>query len=258
MGLPYDLVEPIGARAALGLIVLQSDETIEHDFRRCFPQEDLAVYISRVPSGAEVTAETLAAMEVELPRAASLLPPSLRYHAIGYGCTSGATVIGPERVTALVKSAADVAAVTNPLTAVRAAISALGVRRIGLVSPYIAEVTAPLIAALKAIGSDVVASVSFDERVEARVARIDPASIRAAAMEVGRDAGVEAVFLSCTNLRTLDVIDGIEAALGKPVISSNQALAWHMGVLAGLTGGPVFGRLMRGDVADVGASGGNI
>jgi len=245
MGMPYDSVEPIGSRAVLGLIVLQSDETIEQDYQRCFPQGDVAIYVSRVPSGTEVTTDTLPMMEAELPRAASLLPPSLRFDAVGYGCTSGATVIGPDRVAALVEGAANVAAVSDPLSAVRAGLAALGVSRIGLVSPYIAEVTAPLCAALQASGSEVVASVSFDERVEERVARIDPASIRAAALAVGRDPGVEAVFLSCTNLRTLDVISEIEDLLGKPVISSNQALAWHMARLAGVTGGPTFGRLMR-------------
>ncbi len=244
MGLQYDLTDPIGSRAVLGLIVLQCDETIEHDFRRCFPQGDVAVYVSRVPSGAEVTTGTLAAMETELPRAAALLPPSLRYDAVGYGCTSGATVIGPDRVGTLVAGAADVAAVTNPLSAVRAALAAFGVTRVGLVSPYIAEVTAPLIAALELGGVTVAASVSFDEAVEARVARIDPASIEAAALDVARARGVEAVFLSCTNLRTLDLIGRVEAATGIPVVSSNQALAWHMAQLAGVDDGPVYGALM--------------
>ncbi len=249
MGLPYEMTGPIGSRAVLGLIALQADETIEQDFRRCFPQPDVAVYVSRVPSGAEVTTDTLAAMEADLPRAAGLLPPSLRYAAVGYGCTSGATVIGPARVAALVADAVDVAAVTEPLSAVRAGLAALGVRRVGLVSPYIAQVTAPLVAALEADGVEVVAQVSFDEAVEARVARIAPASIREAALAVGREAGVEAVFLSCTNLRTLDVLDDVEAALGTSVVSSNQALAWHMARLAGIGDGPAFGRLMRCDLA---------
>jgi len=246
MGLPYELTDPIGAQAVLGLIVLQTDETIEHDFARCFPQDDVAVYVSRVPSGAEVTTGSLAAMELELPRAAGLLPPGLRFDAVGYGCTSGATVIGPDRVGALIAGAMDVAAVSNPLSAVRAALAALGIARLGVVSPYIAEVSAPLCAAIEQGGVEVVASVSFDEMVEARVARIDPVSIRDAALAVGRADNVQAVFLSCTNLRTLDVIDEIEGALGKPVISSNQALAWHMAQLAGVSGGPRFGRLMRG------------
>jgi maleate isomerase len=50
----------------------------------------------------------------------------------------------------------------------------------------------------------------------------------------------DAVFASCTNLRTFGVIESAEAALGKPVISSNSAFAWHLHKLAGITG-PIAG-----------------
>ena len=46
---------------------------------------------------------------------------------------------------------------------------------------------------------------------------------------------VDAVFASCTNLNTFGVIERAENALGKPVISSNSALIWHLSALAGLT-----------------------
>ena len=245
MALSYRLADPIGTAATLGLIVLQSDETLEAEFRQIFPQSDVATYVSRVPSAAEVTADTLAQMEAELPRAAGLLPPSVEFDVVGYGCTSGATVIGPEAVHGLVRGVVFTRAVTEPLSAVCAAIAALGVRRIGVVSPYIAEVSAPLIAALEASGVSVTASVSFDEMQEARVARIDPGSSLEAGLEVGARDDVEAVFLSCTNLRTVGMLDELEARLGKPAISSNQALAWHMAQLAGVKPGRPIGRLMR-------------
>ena len=246
MTLDYRLTDRIGSRAVLGLIVLQTDETIEPEFRRMFTAPDVATYVSRVPSGADVTPDTLAAMEAELPRAASLLPAALEFGAIGYGCTSGSTVIGPDRVAELVTGAASVRAVTNPISAVLAGLTALGVRRIGMLTPYIEAVTAPMRAALQARGFEVTSSVSFEEVEDARVARIDPASTREAALVAGQGEA-EAVFISCTNLRTLDVIDDIEATLGKPVISSNQALAWHMAGLAGITCDNGFGALMRRD-----------
>ena len=245
MPLSYRLAGPIGSAATLGLIVLQSDETIEAEFRALFPQSDVATYVSRVPSAPDVTTDTLAEMEAELPRAAGLLPPSLEFDVVGYGCTSGATVIGPESVHRLIHGAVAAQAVTEPLSAVRAAILALGVRRIGVVSPYIAEVSAPLIAALEVAGATVTASVSFDEGQEARVARIDPVSSLEAGLEVGAREDVEAVFLSCTNLRTVGMLDELEARLGKPAISSNQVLAWHMATLAGVRPARPVGRLMR-------------
>ena len=244
--LPYVLTGPIGKRASLGLVVLQVDETVEHDFRRMFGSEEIALYVTRIPSGADLTPESLSAMEAELPVAAGLLPASVDFDAIGYACTSGAMRIGPDRVGALVRQAARVRHVTQPLTATIEALTRLGAKEIGLVSPYIDAVSAPLRATLEAQGFVVRAFASFDEQVEARVARIDPASIQDAAMAVGRRNDVDAVFLSCTNLRTLDTIEVLEERLCKPVISSNQVLAWHMARLSGIeriVAGP--GQLMR-------------
>ncbi len=87
-GLPYTLTGLIGAAASLGLIVLQADEVIEQDFRRLFSAARAAVHVTRIPSGADLTAETLAAMEAALPEAARLLPPSIDFTAGGYACTS--------------------------------------------------------------------------------------------------------------------------------------------------------------------------
>ena len=247
MPLPQTPAPKIGHRATLGLIVLQSDETIEPEFRRMVDAPGTALYTTRIPSDAEVTAETLARMEADLPRAASLLPPSLDFDVIGYGCTSGATVIGPDKVAGLVRSARTTHAVTDPLTALTAAAQALGVTRLAFISPYVAEVSAALREALIARGLSIPRFASFEIAEEARVARISPASVADAAREIGAADEAEAVFLSCTNLRTLDVIGEVEAALGKPVLSSNLVLAWHMRRLAGIRE-PVaaMGRLMSG------------
>ncbi len=242
----YRLTGPIGATGTLGLIVLQADETIEQDFRRILPAPDPALYVSRIPSGADLNPDTIAAMEHDLPRAAALFPAAAEFDVVAYACTSGTTLIGPARVADLVQGACTARDVADPLTAARAALRTLGVGAIALVSPYIAPVAGPVRRAFEASGHPVTATVSFGEEVESRVARIDPASIRAAALEAGAAPGTEAVFLSCTNLRTFDVIDDLEAALGLPVISSNQALAWYMMRAIGLScpaGAP--GRLFR-------------
>jgi len=224
--LPYEVGGPIGTRGTLGLIVLQVDETVEQDFRRLFPPE-VALHVSRIPSGADLNPDTIAEMEHALPKAAGLLPPAAEFGALGYACTSGATLIGAARVQALVKSATGSGAVTDPLTAAIAALRALGSRSVAIVSPYIDTVAQPIREAFEAAGLAVPAALSFGEEVEARVARIDAASVRAAA-RMAAESGAEAIFLSCTNLRTLDVIDELEGELDRPVLSSNLVLAWHM------------------------------
>jgi maleate isomerase len=63
---------------------------------------------------------------------------------------------------------------------------------------------------------------------------ITPASIRDAALDLFKDKGLDAVFISCTSLRAMTVIPELEQSLGIPVTSSNHALAWHMLRLAGI------------------------
>ena len=245
MKLPFDSDEGFGRRAALGLIVLQADETVEPEFRTLLDLEGVALYHSRVPSGAEVTPESLAAMRAEIPAATRLLPPEAMLDVVGYACTSGATVIGETAVAAAIHSVRPGVATSDPLTAVKAACRALGVRRLGFVTPYVAEVSAALRRKLEDAGLAIAAFGSFEESEEAVVARITPDSVLDAILAVGAAPDCEAVFASCTNLRATGVIAEAEARLGKPVMTSNQALAWHMLRLAGLpddwlAGGALF------------------
>lgn len=230
----YTLEGPIGSRATLGMVVLQTDETLEHDLRRSFTAPDVSLYVSRVPSGADVSTDTLSQMAHDLPTAAGLLPPTLDYDVVGYGCTSGTAVIGPEAIARHVRAGCGARHVTEPLSALVALCRARGVARLAFLSPYVEEVSATLRTALNAQGIATPVFGSFNEAEETKVAKISAGSLHDAAMALGTSDDVDAVFLSCTNLRTLDVIDGIEADLGKPVFSSNQALIWHMRALAGL------------------------
>lgn len=227
---PYDLQDDSLPR--LGLIVLQVDETIEQDFRHLFAPDSVKLHISRIPSGAELTPDSIAQMETALPTAAGLLPPGL--DVVGYACTSGTTLIGAGRVRDLVMGAAQTRAATDPLTAALAKCRVLGLTRIGIVSPYIASVATPIRAAFESAGITVPATLSFGEEVEAKVARIAPASIANAARALARQAELDGIFLSCTNLRTRDILAPLSVELGLPVLSSNQCLGWHMASLCGM------------------------
>ncbi|WP_223274777.1 aspartate/glutamate racemase family protein [Tateyamaria sp. syn59] len=235
MNAPYDL--ETDRPAQLGLIALQADETIEQDMRQLLPHH-VEYMVSRVPSGASVTPETLADMAAHLTEAARLLPRGADLSCVAYGCTSGAAEIGAERIRDLIHAGIATPSVTDPVTALTAVCRSLGVTRLGLLSPYIASVSDRLRAVLAASGIEVVSFTSFNEPVEERVVRIASQSVIAAAQDLGRDAQVDALFLSCTNLRTLRAIPVIEAARGIPVLSSNLVLAWHMTQLAGETLAP--------------------
>lgn len=235
-GFPYMLSNEAQTKR-LGVVVLQVDETIEDDLRRLLPADVARLHVTRIPSGAELTPETIAQMDGDLAHSAALLPDS-DFDAIAYACTSGTTLIGAERVADRIREARRTSHVTDPLSAARAAFSHLGIRTVAIVSPYIESVAQPIRAAFAAAGLDVPVAVSFGEKVEARVARIDPRSIREAALHAAERSGAECLFLSCTNLRTLGVIDELEAKTGRPVLSSNLVLAWHMARLAGIATAP--------------------
>lgn len=221
--------------APLGLVVLQTDETIENDMRRMLPA-DCPLYITRVPSAPEVTPDSLKAMTDHITKAAGLLPQAAPFAAIGYGCTSATAQIGAAQVAGLIRAGVQTARVSDPLTALLAACQALGVRRLAFLSPYTADVSDKLRAALADAHVQTPVFGSFEEANEANVVRIAPDSIVEAACDLAAQSDVQAIFLSCTNLRTLDVIQAIEARTGLPCLSSNQALCWHLSKNADVPG----------------------
>ena len=232
-------------RPRVGLVVLQADETIESEMPTLLDgRADL--HVSRVPSGVEVTRETLEAMRAHLPAAAELFPSGMQFACIGYGCTSGASVIGSAQVAQLISGSVITDAVTDPVSALVAACSALQLRRLALLSPYVADVSSGLQSVLHREGIETPVFGSFNVAEEAKVARISASSIIEGACAIGADARADAVFLSCTNLRTIEIVSEIEQRLQKPVLTSTQVLAWHIATLSGFA--PLearFGRLMR-------------
>jgi len=231
-----------GTRATMGLVVLKTDEAMEGDFRAFIPADGFALHHTRIPFDPRVTKETLGQMEQDLSASVRMLPDAAMFDVIGYGCTSGSAVIGEDRIAARIQSVFPDALTTNPLSATKAALSAMGAKRIAVVTPYVADVAETLRLRLAEAGFETVTQASFEQIEDASVARISPDSIYDAIVSTG--TGVDAVFASCTNLRTANVICRAEDALGVPVISSNQALAWHMMRLAGLKDAPAaLGRL---------------
>jgi maleate isomerase len=250
MKLPFDTDDGIGTRANLGLILLSTDETLEAEMRMFAPQNGVALYHTRIPMVPEIRPETLAQMQADIPAAAALLPSALEFDVIGYGCTSASSVIGSQKVAEAVQQIFPKAKITDPLAALIAAGQALGVRRPGFLTPYLPEVSARMRDRLEEAGFDITGFGSFEEGDDRIVARITEASITAAALHLAQTTDCDALVVSCTNLRCAKVIASIEAQTGLPVLSSNQALAWHMMRLAGLDDQPSgFGALFSHSLA---------
>ena len=227
--MPFELDPSIGHRAAIGLIVLATDQTVEHEFRKILDIEGVAFYESRILNDSTITPETLAAMAQRMSEAASVVLPGLPLDVVAYGCTSGAMIIGEENVFARIRESRPGVPCTTPITGAMAAFEALGAKRIALLTPYIDEINQTMRDFIQARGVEVPVMGSFNNENDNEVGRISLASLRATALE----PSVDAVFVSCTNLRLIEYVEDLEAELGKPVTSSNHAMAWHALRLAG-------------------------
>jgi|GEM_PF-14275 len=226
--------EGAGERARIGLLVLESDQTIEWEFRFLTDFPGVSVFHARLANDVIITPETLANMEAQLPVAAKLLPAYLGLKSLGYGCTSASTIIGEDRVAEIFEDAHPGVPSSNPLTAAKAALAALGVKRLALLTPYSPDVTEAMQAKFVAAGIEVPVVGTFDEESDFVVGRIDRRSILQATLAVGQAEECDGVFISCTNLRAADIIEEAEQNLNKPVTASNHALAWHLLRLAGI------------------------
>ena len=119
-------------------------------------------------------------------------------------------------------------------------------QRIALLTPYVDEINQSMRSYIEARDIAVPVMGSYNHGNDLEVARISAQSVRDAALELGREPGVDAVFVACTSIRLAKDVEALEAELSKPVTSSNHALAWHCLRLAGYDEPvPGFGRLMR-------------
>jgi len=250
--MPATLAPPLGASARLGLIVLASDHTIEYEWREIIERaalaegarESVAFYCARIANDPSISAATLTDMERRLTDTADLLLPGVPFDVIAYACTSAAMLIGSDRVADQIHRARPGVSVTDPSSATCRAFEALGIDRLAMLTPYIPEVNARMRRGFMDRGFSIPVMGSFGLQSDNDAARVDAASLAAGVRELGADPEVEGVFVSCTSIRLADQAAALEAEIGKPVVSSNLALAWDALRRAGVNAAlPGYGRL---------------
>lgn len=237
------MAEPVETR--VGLMALSTDLVVEGVFADMFADVDAEVFVNRVVFENPVTMETLAAMDADLERCLGQLLPGIALDVVAYGCSAGTVAIGEDQLNARIQTVKPGAKTTNPVTAAAAAFHALGVKRISILTPYSKEVNGHVAPFFIDKGLDVLNISGFDVASDLDIARIADETIVAGARAVKHD-DAEALFLSCTGLRAAHVAEDIETELGVPVVTSNQAMAWHALRLAGFdVEVPGFGRLLE-------------
>ncbi|MEK7875038.1 MAG: aspartate/glutamate racemase family protein [Pseudomonadota bacterium] len=215
-----------GWRGRIGLLVPSINTTMETEFWRIAP-EGVSVHSARIAGGRHGTPEELRGMEHVSKQAAqevAMVEPDV----VVYGCTSGSFFEGPawnrkisEQLTAITK-----APTVTTAGAMAACLLAGGYKKVDIVTPYVDVTNERLRHFLKAHGIEVVKLGTFDMLDMFDHAKIEPGEIYRKVKAI-TSPKAEAVFVACTQLRALEVVDMLERDLGKPVYSAVQASAWQ-------------------------------
>lgn len=214
-----------GWRGRIGLLVPAVNTVVEPEFARIVP-EGVGVYAERLsqPRSTELAGNEDLVRDAE--RAARSLSRA-RVDVIAFACTSASFFEGVKAELCLhdtIARAAKASAVTA-IGAVTEALRVLNVRRVVLATPYTAEVNALEEAFLRSRGYQVLAMCGLNTHDAFDIGLVSDARVYRLVRELVQPEA-EGIFISCTNLPTLDVIARLEADTGLPVVTSNQALAW--------------------------------
>jgi maleate isomerase len=232
--------------ARVGLIIPSSNRMVEQEMVRHFPPGVQAHVMRLRMTGAHRTA--LGELMARVEDAARALVDA-RCQAIAFHCTANSMSEGldGERGLRDALTRAGAPHATTTATAIRAALDALGARRIVLLTPYSAQVTDHEAEFLRLAGYDVLHAKGFALGGSDEYCATPAQFWRDRAVAAARP-DADAYLLSCANISTFPVIAEIEARLERPVVTSNQAVIWHTLSLLGWSDrrncpGRVFGTL---------------
>lgn len=215
-------------RCQLGLIVPSWNTTMEYECCRMAPAA-VSIHSSRIPHTDDSEESNLHMAEVA-PAAAELLAHA-KVNAICFGCT-GASFIKrgiDQKIIQEIEAVAKTPATTSS-TAIREALNYLKIKSVAIASPY-PEMANDLLAKFLAFsGFKVVSQRGLDVECPAF---LPPENAYKVAVDANSEKA-DGILISCTNFRSLEVIDQLEMDLGKPVISSNTASMWKILQLAGV------------------------
>lgn len=236
---------PPGVDLSIGMLLPSGNLVAERQVRAMLAP-GVALHTTRLPLTGSSEAQ-LQAMIDGLEAAAGLLADA-RVDVIAFNCTAVSTY-KPDAEVEIVRRIAAVSRGARALTtadALLAALDHLDARRIALITPYIEPVTRREIAYFKEQGYSVIGDASYGIDSNWDMACAPASTWYDFTMAHRRDAA-DVYLLSCTAIESAEVIEPLEAALGRPVLTSNQALAWHCQRSAGIAT-PVkgFGRLLAG------------
>ena len=240
----------VGWRAKLGILIPSLNYVMEPEFTQMAPEgvsiHSARLRVERKEYGSErETIDFYALMAENVEKEAELL--SSFADVIGYGCTSGSFVMGMKWNEELVKRIEKTVGVpaTTTSTAMCQALMEMVIKKLALVTPYPEDINRLEKKFLENNGFKVVAMKGCGCNVHGLQGEYPPYFVYRLAKEVNVEEA-DGVFISCTNFRTIEILEKLEQDINKPVISSNSATMWKMLKMVGLHE-PImgYGQLLR-------------
>ena len=209
----------------VGLIALATDFRIEKDFISIIKDQSIDFFVNRIHCYFPLTSENLKKMSNSITEISDDILPNEKLDCVVYGCTSGTITSGYSSIKKKINLAKPDAKVTTPSTAAVNALKRLGLKRISIFTPYSKALNDEVIDYFKKENFEITTNSYFDISNDLDIGKVDENYLYETLCEM--DLGeAEALFISCTALPALSIIDKLEKKLNKIVLSSNQVLIW--------------------------------
>ena len=209
----------------IGLLALSTDLTIERDFQSICHSLPINLFVNRIHNENPLTKENLLKMYDQLESITEKILPGEKINTVAYGCTSGTIAIGEDKVKEKIQLAKPGCHVTTPITSAIKAFNKMNVKKIAVFTPYPESVNKTISEYLIKKNINVTSFSTFNLDLDVDFARVDPKYLSEILTKLNiNDA--DAIFVSCTALPALEILDEVEKKINKLVFSSNQTLIW--------------------------------
>ena len=209
----------------IGVVTLSTDFTIEQDYRRICHNIPIDIFVNRIPFENPLTHENYLKMADHLPTIAENILPGQKLDTVAYGCTSGTVAIGEDKITSQIHKSKPGVYVTTPITAALRSFEKLRIKKIAVLTPYPKVVNKTVFDYLINKEIEIDNFSGFNLEYDSDIAKVDPQYLIKTIKNIDHSA-VDAIFISCTALRIVEVLQEAEDLIKKTVISSNQAIIW--------------------------------
>jgi maleate isomerase len=209
----------------IGLIALASDYMIEKDFIKIIKDKEIDFFVNRIECFNPLTKENLIKMSEKVTEVTKDILPDEKIDCVAYGCTSGTIAAGFDAIQKKIKNAKPEAIVTTPSTASIKALKKLNVNKVAIFTPYSKKLNDEVLDFFKKENFEIKANSYFNIESDIDIGKVDPNYLYEVLSNMNLN-GAEALFVSCTALPALSIINKLEEKLNKFVLSSNQTLIW--------------------------------